>query len=255
MKIHKSLLLTNLLPQILKGATAYYYAMWCSLGLLQSEFRLSLLLILYNLWDAFYAHLLCTLSSMQLPQHHPLYLLVSFKDKECLQHLALKVLNSGWLFEQRTMEKRKQIAWPCLSSHVLPPWGQIGAVGIQEQQWDQHSCWAVTVCEAQFSWLGTQPWAGLVWSLDVTCKQLVGNTKAVPGSFPQRLGNTYPFIHIYVVPTVPATEEKAQGSQTFAARWQTTSGTALWVADLLPQRASPLCIPCVEERTRERGEC
>lgn len=86
-------------------------------------------------------------------------------------------------------EEANSMTVPCLSSYVLPPWGQIGTVGIQEQQWDQHSCWAVTVCEAQFSWRGTQPWAGLVWSLDVTCKRLVGNTKAAPGSFPQRLGN------------------------------------------------------------------
>lgn len=52
------------------------------------------------------------------------------------------------------------------------------------------------------------------------------------------------FIHSSTF-TLASTEEKVQGSQTFAGRWRTDQGGAcLWVVDLFPQLASLLCI-CV----------
>lgn len=81
--------------------------------------------------------------------------------------------------------------------------------------------------------------------MDVTFRRFVENIKTVVSNFRLFPAEAVGYLSIPSTFTLASTEEKAQGSQTFAGRWRTDQGGAcLWIVDLFPQLASLLCI-CV----------
>lgn len=74
--------------------------------------------------------------------------------------------------------------------------------------------------------------------MEVIFKRFVGNIKIISGSKIISTRGCEIFIHlfsIYLMPTLPATEEKAQGSHTFAARWQIDQGDCFVGSRLVSQ--------------------
>lgn len=79
--------------------------------------------------------------------------------------------------------------------------------------------------------------------MDITFRRFVENIKTVVSNFKLFPAEAVGYLSNPSTFTLASTEEKAQGSQNFAGRWQTDlDGACLWIVDLFPQLASLLCV-------------